>query len=112
MIHIEGMGRQIYPELDFWSIAEPYIDNWIMEKYHPSKIVKMIKEDKLDILEKASEIPNEIFEILDGLKDLSNNRINQSKMQNFEAKLRKQQTFSRISFSIIFIIFIIFIVNF
>ena len=75
------MGRQIYPELDFWSIAEPYIDNWIMEKYHPSKIVKMIKEDKLDILEKASEIPNEIFEILDGLKDLSNNRINHSKMQ-------------------------------
>ena len=74
--------------------------------------VNMIKEDKLDILEKASEIPNEIFEILDGLKDLSNNRINQSKMQNFEAKLRKQLTFSRISFSIIFIIFIIFIVNF
>ena len=112
LIHIEGMGRQIYPELDFWSIAEPYIDNWIMEKYHPSKIVKLIKEDKLDILEKASEIPNEIFEILDGLKDLSNNRINQSKMQHFEDKLRKQQTFSRISFSIIFIIFIIFIVNF
>ena len=46
LIHIEGMGRQIYPELDFWSIAEPYIDNWIMEKYHPSKIVKIIKEDK------------------------------------------------------------------
>ena len=24
LIHIEGMGRQIYPKLDFWGIAEPY----------------------------------------------------------------------------------------
>ena len=33
LIHIEGMGRQIYPELDFWGIAEPYLDNWLTEQF-------------------------------------------------------------------------------
>ena len=32
LVHIEGMGRQIYPELDFWSIAQPFINRWINEK--------------------------------------------------------------------------------
>ena len=31
LIHIEGMGRQIYPQLDFWGIAEPYLDRWLLE---------------------------------------------------------------------------------
>ena len=31
LVHIEGMGRQIYPELDFWSIAQPFINRWINE---------------------------------------------------------------------------------
>ena len=25
LIHIEGMGRQIYPELDFWAVADPFL---------------------------------------------------------------------------------------
>ena len=31
LIHIEGMGRQIYPNLDFWGLAEPYLDTWLTE---------------------------------------------------------------------------------
>ena len=37
LIHIEGMGRQIYPKLDFWGIAEPYLDKTQSEiaiKFH------------------------------------------------------------------------------
>ena len=39
LIHIEGMGRQIYPDLDFWGIAEPYLDNWLREQFSPLKPV-------------------------------------------------------------------------
>jgi len=38
LIHIEGMGRQIYPELNFWGIAEPYLDNWLKEQFSPLKL--------------------------------------------------------------------------
>ena len=48
LIHIEGMGRQIYPELDFWSLAEPYLENWIREQFNPTKLKNYIFENKED----------------------------------------------------------------
>ena len=53
LIHIEGMGRQIYPELDFWGIAEPYLDNWLTEQFSPLKLKDYIVENKEDLLFKA-----------------------------------------------------------
>ena len=57
LIHIEGMGRQIYPELDFWGIAEPYLDDWLTEQFSPLKLKDYILENKEDLLFKASEVP-------------------------------------------------------
>ena len=70
LIHIEGMGRQIYPELDFWGIAEPYLDNWLMEQFNPLKLKDFILENKDEILLKTSEMPNLIYEVLDELRGL------------------------------------------
>ena len=50
LIHIEGMGRQIYPELNFWGIAEPYLDNWLTEQFSPLKLKDYILENKEDLL--------------------------------------------------------------
>ena len=46
LIHIEAMGRQIYPDLDFWGIAEPYLDNWLSEQFSPLKLKDYIVENK------------------------------------------------------------------
>jgi ubiquinone biosynthesis protein len=46
LIHIEGMGRQIYPELDFWSIAHPFINKWINEKYSVKGLIKYLVSKK------------------------------------------------------------------
>ena len=61
LIHIEGMGRQIYPELDFWGIAEPYLDNWLTEQFSPLKLKDYILENKEDLLFKASEVPAIVY---------------------------------------------------
>ena len=40
-LNIEGLGKQLYPALDFWSIANPFLKNWISEvmiKYPPIKL--------------------------------------------------------------------------
>ena len=50
LIHIEGMGRQIYPQLDFWGIAEPYLDKWLAEQFSPLKLKEFLVENKEDIL--------------------------------------------------------------
>lgn len=46
LVHIEGMGRQIYPELDFWSIAQPFINRWITEKYSVKGLIKYLVSKK------------------------------------------------------------------
>ena len=56
LIHIEGMGRQIYPELDFWGIAEPYLDNWLTEQFSPLKLKDYIVEKKEDLRTRSSVI--------------------------------------------------------
>ena len=68
LIHIEGMGRQIYPELDFWGLAEPYLDNWLNEQFNPVKLKDYIIENKEDLLFKASEVPVIVYEALDELR--------------------------------------------
>ena len=74
LIHIEGMGRQIYPDLDFWGIAEPYLDQWLIEQFNPLKLKDFILENKEDILLKTSEMPSLIYEVLDELRGYSKNK--------------------------------------
>ena len=68
------MGRQIYPELDFWAIAEPYLDNWLVEQFSPLRLKEFILENKDEILLKTSEMPGFIYEVLDELRGYSKNR--------------------------------------
>ena len=50
------MGRQIYPELDFWGIAEPYLDNWLTEQFSPLKLKDYIVENKEDLPLEMGEV--------------------------------------------------------
>ena len=113
LIHIEGMGRQIYPDLDFWGIAEPYLDNWLNEQFSPLKLKDYIIENKEDILLKASEIPTIIFETLDEIRSYSNNKyVNNDKVKDLEKQLSKQKYLNRVfGLGIIVIIAIILIVT-
>ena len=113
LIHIEGMGRQIYPDLDFWGIAEPYLDNWLAEQVSPIKLKNYIIENKEDILIKASEIPSLVFEAIDEIRSFSKNKnASNQRIIELENQLSKQKYINRaIAVAIIVSITIIFIVS-
>ena len=97
LIHIEGMGRQIYPELDFWGIAEPYLDNWLKEQFSPLKLKDFIVANKEDILLKATEMPGFLYEALDELRGYSkNNRSNEEKIYQMQIQLQKEKYIIRL----------------
>ena len=98
LIHIEGMGRQIYPELDFWGIAEPYLDSWLTEQFSPLKLKDYLIENKEDILLKASEMPVMVYEAFDELKNYSKTKkSNDEKIKNLELQLSKQKNLIRLT---------------
>ena len=44
IFNIEGMGRELYPELDFWSILRPRLDEWAKVNFGPQKLMREVRD--------------------------------------------------------------------
>lgn len=42
LLNIEALGRQLYPELDLWTTAKPFLENWLQEQKSISNTLKRI----------------------------------------------------------------------
>jgi len=98
LIHIEGMGREIYSDLDFWGLAEPYLDEWISNQFSPIKLKEFLEQNHYEILDKASSLPGEIFDLLDSIKFLANDgKKNIDLVKNLEASLQNQRKWQNLT---------------
>ncbi len=39
LLNIEGLGRQLYPDLDLWSTAQPFLERWMRERISPKSLL-------------------------------------------------------------------------
>jgi len=64
LLYVEGLGRQLYPELDLWKTAKPYLENWLKEQMGPQAFYKGIKNNAPYWVEKMPELPNLVYDHL------------------------------------------------
>lgn len=64
LVNIEGLGRQLYPNLDLWSTAKPYLEKWLRQKMGLKNLFKRIYDQSPYWLEKSVEVPDLIYTIL------------------------------------------------
>ncbi|MEE8423577.1 MAG: 2-polyprenylphenol 6-hydroxylase [Thermodesulfobacteriota bacterium] len=65
MVIIEGVGRQLYPDIDPWEIAKPLITRWmIREKVSPRKAFDKGKDVIEEMADIAIDVPRQIHGIL------------------------------------------------
>jgi ubiquinone biosynthesis protein len=57
LFNIEGLGRQLYPELDLWKTAQPVLREWMRERTSPRTIFKEIRAHWPDALLSLRQIP-------------------------------------------------------
>ena len=57
MVHVEGLGRELYPELDIWSLAKPILSGWIKEQLDPVRNLQHLRQQLPEILLSATDIP-------------------------------------------------------
>lgn len=69
LLNIEGLGRQLYPDLDLWETAHPYLERWLKERFSPKSLWKELKRHAPDWMEKFPQVPHLIFNNLQQLKD-------------------------------------------
>ena len=42
LLNIEGLGRELDPDLDLWSTAKPFLEKWMLEQIGPKKLWKQL----------------------------------------------------------------------
>ena len=64
LLYIEGLGRQLYPQLDLWTTAKPFLENWVKEQMGIKAVFSKVKENLPFWNEKLPEIPDLFYDYL------------------------------------------------
>lgn len=65
LLNIEGLGRQLDPELDLWDTAKPFLVKWMDTQIGPRALLKNLKEEAPDWAEILPSIPRKLNALLD-----------------------------------------------
>jgi ubiquinone biosynthesis protein len=57
LLNIEGLGRQLYPELDLWKTAQPVLRQWMRERASPRAVLKGLRAQVPDAVETLKLLP-------------------------------------------------------
>ncbi|USA46233.1 AarF/UbiB family protein [Acinetobacter sp. C26M] len=71
LVHVEGLGTDLYPQLDIWKLAKPILTEWVKANMNPVKNVKELGQQIPDLLLGAQDIPGLLIDSLNGLKNQS-----------------------------------------
>jgi len=69
IVNIEGVGRQLYPELDLWQAARPQLERWMSERMGLRGLVRGTKDNLPHWLDRLPELPNKVIDLIDRLRD-------------------------------------------
>ncbi|ATZ68319.1 MULTISPECIES: ABC1 kinase family protein [Acinetobacter] len=92
LVHVEGLGTDLYPQLDIWKLAKPILTEWVKANMNPVKNVKEIGQQIPDLLLGAQDLPSLLIDSLNGLKNQSAWHDKQLKeIQQMRLQMQQQQ---------------------
>jgi ubiquinone biosynthesis protein len=65
LLNIEGLGRQLYPELDLWTTAKPFLERWMSEQIGRRAFIKKLKTNLPALTEHLPDLPVKINKIIE-----------------------------------------------
>jgi ubiquinone biosynthesis protein len=64
LVHVEGLGRSLYPALDIWTLGKPLLTRWLNAQVGPSALVKRLSEQAPTLLTGLPDMPELILDAL------------------------------------------------
>ena len=64
LLNIEGLGRQLDPDLDLWATAKPFLEKWMLEQVGPQKLIDALKAQMPRYAKHLPELPRLLHEVL------------------------------------------------
>ncbi|MBF0188202.1 MAG: 2-polyprenylphenol 6-hydroxylase [Magnetococcales bacterium] len=72
MFTLEGVGREIYPDLNMWELSEPLVREWMKEHFGPKGVYNALHRDVKDLSHVAGYVPQLLYT---GLARLAHDRM-------------------------------------
>jgi ubiquinone biosynthesis protein len=68
LLNIEGLGRQLDPELDLWSTAKPFLEKWMINQLGPKKLLDQLRNEAPRYAKLLPELPRLLVNFLQSSK--------------------------------------------
>ena len=76
LINIEGLGLELYPELNLWATAKPFLERWMKSRIGWQGFLKRTRENLPTLSERLPEIPELILDLLQSKHQHNNQQQN------------------------------------
>jgi ubiquinone biosynthesis protein len=91
LFNIEGLGRELYPELDLWKTAHPFLKKWMEDRVGPAAFISDLRENLPELREAMRELPDAIRHLAAQAKnDNINGRKQAAEIQQLRDELKRQ----------------------
>ena len=77
LLNIEGLGRQLDPNLDLWSTAKPFLETWMLDQVGPKKLWKQLVAEAPRYAKLLPELPRLVHDFLKHRQNDSNSQLQQ-----------------------------------
>ena len=64
LLNIEGLGRQLDPELDLWSTAKPFLEKWMLDQMGPQRLLNALRDQAPVYAKFLPELPRLLHDFL------------------------------------------------
>jgi len=64
LLNIEGLGRQLYPDLDLWATAQPVLQEWMQQRTDPREHLKRLLNNWPQISEDLMLLPDALYQFV------------------------------------------------
>ncbi|PHS24194.1 MAG: ubiquinone biosynthesis regulatory protein kinase UbiB [Methylophaga sp.] len=106
LLNIEGLGRQLYPQLDLWKTAKPILEQWMQEKMGWQAALKTMQQEVPNWIQTLPKLPSMLHDIAQQAQDgklkmqLSSRDLKELKQEVRNASYRSASAISGAAFII------------
>ena len=63
LLTVEGLGRQLYPDLDLWQTAKPFLENWMKKQFGIRALIRNVKTHFPIWSDRLPDLPEAVYNI-------------------------------------------------
>ncbi len=98
LLNVEGLGRQLYPDLDLWSTAKPFLESWMREQVGPRAFLRQVRNNIPVWTEKLPELPDLLHRYLtENTSQPAQGDSDRGAIEKLRKELRRAQQLTRMT---------------